>query len=198
MADPTLADLHGDPVPEQPVPVDDVQKDGGKEKGKHEQQIPEMSETSKPTTSSVQPAEIVKTPAKKRPRPDAEQPETPPDMPSKERKVFGGKQARSEGCLCCGCPRQRDQRSRLCPLCLVHCKKVLGHQRIEDLMSDSDALQKVKAMTEAKHVQEEAADKADQKEMLSRLEKIFKQIPRLEKFIDRIDTLAGKLAADVD
>eukprot|EP00435_Cladocopium_sp_Y103_P065336 s225_g27.t1 len=78
VADPTLADLHGDPVPEQPVPVDDVQKDGEKEtasmssKFKRFQRLPSQ-------LLHRQPDEMVKAPAKKRTRPDEEQPETPPD-----------------------------------------------------------------------------------------------------------------------
>ena len=105
---------------------------------------------------------------------------------------FGGKQIRAEGCLCCECPRQKDQRGRLCPSCMLFCKKVLGHQRIDELMGDKDAVIEVRSLTLEQRGSKkiDTGDNGISKDLMERLEKIFKKIPKLEKLVERLENLS--------
>ena len=135
----------------------------------------------------AEPAAVdVETPEKKKPR--QEPSEESPSPPS----GFGGKQIRAEGCLCCECPRQKDQRGRLCPSCMLFCKKILGHQRIDELMGDKNAVIEVRSLTleQRSNQKIDTGDKGANKDLMERLEKIFKKLPRLEKLVERLENLS--------
>lgn len=181
MVDPTEADLDAEPAATDARPHAEPLQASALEKE-------DVKAEAEPSSSASKHAEEhFETPAKKKARVDREPSVTPPNVLV---NAFGGQHVRSSGCVCCERPRQPGQRGRLCPPCLVHCKKILGHQRIDDLMANQKAKDEVRALTEAQQQKDEEDSKVDQREMMARLEKILKSVPRLEKCLERLETLS--------
>lgn len=189
MKDPTLADLRmvalGPKLDEkspEPAPMVQFEPESDAPAAICDKAQPAQKASSAETAKGDE----VQTPAKKRARVEKSEALTPQALTSS----FGGKQSRASGCACCECPRHHDQRGRLCPHCQNHVKKVLGHQRIDEFLENKTAVAEVRALTEAVREKEASDDnERDKKAMMSRLEKILKQVPRFEKMLDRLETL---------
>eukprot|EP00438_Fugacium_kawagutii_P002272 Skav227365 [mRNA] locus=scaffold2373:32154:42948:+ [translate_table: standard] len=86
----------------------------------------------------------------KRPSPSSSSDDVTPE---KHAKVQFGKQvhAKVELCKVCSCPRDESFKGGCCHNCLKVCRKMFGHQRIEDILSKEDA--KAKVATQSKELQ---------------------------------------------
>ena len=127
-----------------------------------------------------------KPPGRKRPVPE--------DL---KQKGFSGKTVKAEQCWVCGAVRTEWFRGAACPDCVFEFRRMLGHQRIQELSDNPEQLEEVKALS-LKRQGGRSGSKGPQmtgrnvdrlEGLVSRLEAVVRVLPRLEQLVSDVQQL---------
>lgn len=144
-----------------------------------------MVEQKKPAAPPGPPSSSSKAPRKKtekraRAVQDTEA-ETPAKKPSTTAEGFGGSQCKAKACVICHRPRERAQRGRACPTCLVEMRG-MGVRSIAVVLEKEALCKDIAEKSLATKPIDQPSDK--RKAIISRMEKLLQDLRSMPEDVD--------------